>query len=494
MRVITRSGWMVLLGAITIGAADRGTAIVDAVKIGDSVAVRRLLALREDVNAPTADGTTALHWAVRRDDFATVDLLLAAGAKVDATNRYGVTPLWLACVNGDAAIIKKLMAAGADPNTSMPEGDTALMTAARTGQVEAVKALLAYGADVNAKEGTKDQTALMWAAAENNAAVVELLIEAGASLTARSRGGTAEDAKEGGLTPFLFAVRENARDAAGLLLARGADVDDATLDGASALHVAVASGHFDLAAWLLDHGANAKANGLGWTALHELAWIRRPQIGYNNPAHLPSGTVDSLELAEKLVARGADVNAPMIKEPGNYYNMGQQDQSLLGNTPIFLAARSADVPYIRFLVAHGADPHRKNKDETTPLMAAAGVGMFAPGDNAGTDDEVTKAVEIFLELGAAATDQDLQGNTALHGAAYRGVNGAVELLVAAGARLDVRNKPKSKRYGAFLNEKEGDFTPWRIAEGVYVNGAGRQQPHTATLLRHMLEARGLKVE
>src|SRR5205814_1470484 len=158
------------------------------------------------------------------------------------------------CIGGNAPIVKSLLAAGADPNTTMPEGDTALMTAARTGNAAAVRELLAHGADANATEHSKGQTALMWAAARNNAAAVDALIEAGAHITARSKGGTAEDPKEGGLTPLLFAVREDPGDAVRTLLAHGVDVNDATLDGASALHVAVASGHFDLAASLLDHG------------------------------------------------------------------------------------------------------------------------------------------------------------------------------------------------------------------------------------------------
>ena len=146
--------------------------LVDAVKNGDAATVRALLQAKADGNSAEADGTTALHWAVRRADLATVDLLLKAGAKVGAANRYGITPLYLASANGDAATVARLLDAGADPNTALPDGETVLMTAARTGDVAVIKALVTRGANVRLRERRKGQDALMWAAAENNAAAV----------------------------------------------------------------------------------------------------------------------------------------------------------------------------------------------------------------------------------------------------------------------------------------------------------------------------------
>src|SRR5581483_3222293 len=119
------------------------------------------------------------HAAVRRRDAEAVELLLRAGADPGAATRYGITPLYLAALNGDGPIAERLLAAGADANTALPAGETALMTAARTGSVPVIRALLAHGADVNAREGWEGQTALMWAAAENNAAAVKVLVEAG---------------------------------------------------------------------------------------------------------------------------------------------------------------------------------------------------------------------------------------------------------------------------------------------------------------------------
>ena len=131
-----------MLIAFSTAALLAGVPLIEAVKAGDTEAVRALVASRTDVNAPEVDGTTALHWAAHFDNLAAADLLIRAGANVKTANRYGITPLWLACINGSEAMVEKLLAAGADPNTTMREGDTALMTAARTGNVGAVKALL----------------------------------------------------------------------------------------------------------------------------------------------------------------------------------------------------------------------------------------------------------------------------------------------------------------------------------------------------------------
>ena len=128
-----------------------------------------------------------------------MDLLLAAGANVKAATRYNITPLSLACTNGDAAIIEHLLKAGADPNAPPKKARPLLMTAALTGKVGCGQA--AAGARREGEcEGTyKGQTALMWAASEGNADAAAMLIEFGADVKAKSKGG---------FTPLLFAVRD----------------------------------------------------------------------------------------------------------------------------------------------------------------------------------------------------------------------------------------------------------------------------------------------
>jgi ankyrin repeat protein len=208
-------------------------------------------------------------------------MLIRSGANVKAANRYGVTPLYLACMTGSTSIVEALLKAGADSNAMLPDGETALMTAARTGRTDAVKSLLAHGADVNAKEPTRGQTPLMWAAAEGNADVIRLLVERGADIQTRSNGG---------FTAMLFAVREGRIPAVKTLLAAGASVNESlarrggTDNTPNAFLLAAANAHYELASLLLDAGADPNAAPQGWTALHQVTWVRKVGVGDNGPA------------------------------------------------------------------------------------------------------------------------------------------------------------------------------------------------------------------
>jgi len=445
--------------------------LVEAVKSGDAAAVKALLQAKADGNSAEADGTTALHWAARRGDLATVDLLLKAGAKASTANRYGVTPLYLASANGDAVTVARLLDAGADPNTSLPDGETVLMTAARTGNVVVIKALVARGANVRARERRKGQDALMWAAAENNAAAVTALIEAGADRDSRSNGGA--------FTPFLFAVRGGHLDSSRALLDAGVDVNQPLSDGTSPLVLAVMNAHYELAGLLLERGANPNADAQGWSALHQIAWSRRHNAGFNLPGPVQTGNLDSLELVRQLVKRGANVNARTTKEPrdGNRNMLNR-----LGSTAFLMAAKNDDVPMMRVLLEVGADPSLTTNRGTTALMVAAGVGIWAPGENPGTHEEALAAMKLALEVGGGdINDVDMDGETALHGAVYRGGNmAAIQFLIDKGAKLDVRNAK--------------GWIPLTVADGVeYTPAVLKRYPEAAALLRKTMRDRGLPV-
>jgi ankyrin repeat protein len=162
-------------------SAQSSRPLVDAVKRGDHAAVKSLLRNRTVANQAEPDGTTALHFAVQANDTELMRLLIAAGADVKASNRYGVRPVTLAATNGSEPAVSLLLKAGADPNTLTDAGEPVIMTAARTGKVDALKRLIAAGADVNARERWFGETALMWAAAENHAAAIRALVDAGAA-------------------------------------------------------------------------------------------------------------------------------------------------------------------------------------------------------------------------------------------------------------------------------------------------------------------------
>jgi ankyrin repeat protein len=467
-------------GAVTGDVAP----LARAAQQNDRPAIQRLLAERADVNASQADGMTALLWAAYRDDLDLVDQLLRAGANVRSTNRYGVTPLSLACTNANAAMVERLLGAGADPNTSQPGGETALMTAARTGRVAVVRALLARGANVHATESTRGQTALMWAAAEGHAAVVEELIKAGADF---------RTPLDSGFTPLLFAVREGHIGVVRALLTAGANVNETVkarpprerplpggrgLDaGSTPLHVAVWNAHFELAAELLKAGADPNADGPGYTVLHALVRVRKPGVGDNDPAPDGSGSLTSLELVKQLKAHGADLDKPMTRRR----NLTNTNFNEIGSSPFLLASLAADAQYMKALAELGADPLRTNREQSTPLMAAAGLGTRSPGEDAGTEAEVLEALQVALDLGADVNAVNSAGETAMHGAAYKNLPGAVEFLAGKGADINVWNR-----------KNDFGWTPLTIARG-YRIGNFKPSPVTVAAIERLMLSAGVRV-
>jgi len=469
---------------VAVTGAEASVPLVDAARRGDTAAVRQLLRGVRDASIAEPDGTTALHWAAQRGDLASVEMLLRARANVKAATAYGVTPLALACLGGYTTVVRTLIDAGADPNAALPGGETPLMTAARTGKSEVVRLLLQHGANVNAHEDVSGQTALMWAAAEGHVEVVSALVSARADLAVRSNGGW---------TAFLFAVRDGQMAAATALLEAGADVNDTLLvtrtgrgapspsrvPGASALVVAVGNAHYEIAALLLDRGANPNAAAQGWTALHQITWVRKPGQGSTGPSPSGSGSLSSLDLVRRLAAHGADLNARMTQRA----QVGVTALNMIGATPFLMAARSADAPLMRLLAELGADARLPNQDGSTPLIVAAGVGTHSPGEDPGTDAEVQEAVAVALELGNDVNALDNNGNTAMHGAALKQVPSLVPFLVSRGA--DVRQWNRRNKQG---------WTPLRIAAGVFRGGMFRFSVPTADSFREVMAAAGVSTD
>ncbi len=189
-----------LIGGLALGVAgalcvtalvvaqSSNSPVADAARQGDRATVQALLKQGADVNAAQADGITALHWAAMNGDAAMAAMLLYAGANVGASTRLGsLTPLDLAAKTGRADVIGALLKGGANPNRADAHGTTPLMLAAASGSVPAVTALLDAGAHVNAKESTKDETALMFGAAFGRADVVKVLLAHGADWRPNSR-------------------------------------------------------------------------------------------------------------------------------------------------------------------------------------------------------------------------------------------------------------------------------------------------------------------
>jgi ankyrin repeat protein len=387
--------------------------------------------------------------------------------------------------------VKLLLEAGADANATMKGGETVLMLAARSGNVDTVKALLARGAKHDARE-RHGQTPLMWAAAEGHTAVVRALMDAGADSSATL---------DSGFTPFFLAVREGHLETVRMFLATGIDVN-ATIQrpettggrpgaatqygyravdrGTSPLLLAVQNGHFELAIALVDAGANPNDVRSGFAPLHTIAWVRKPDSSDGSDPAPPSGAgrLTSLDFVREIVKRGADINLRLPKgSPRQPATSSKVEAS--GATLFLFAADRADVQLMRLLLELGADPLIPNFSNTTPLMAAAGVGTAEPLEEAGEENEALQAVEMLLSLGGDVNTVDSNGDTAMHGAAYNIYPRVVELLAKRGADPQVWNKP---------NKLGG--TPLYIAEG-YTTRLPRPDAPTIEALTKLMRAAGL---
>lgn len=427
--------------------------LVDLTERQNWDAVDQAIATTDNINATQGDGMTALHWASWHGRSVVVDQLLTGKAKVDLKTTYGVTPLSLACERGRDRVVDLLIKAGADVELARLGKERPLMLAARQGNPKVVGSLLEAGAELDAVEAG-GQTALMWAAAAGNHQVVDRLIHAGADINIAL--------SQSGFTAFHFAARQGRTKTVLRLIKAGFDINavmKTTKTGGrkprkkmSALMLAIESGHLGLALELVELGANPNDLRSGFAPLHAISWIRKTQVGDNpagDPAPRLTGSVNSLEFVRRMLKAGAKVNLQVKKGKA-----GKTALNPVGMTPFMYAASTADLPLMELLLEHGADPLITNSDGCTTLMAAAGVGVVFVGEYPGSAEEVDRAVELLVRLGVDLNAVDANGETAMHGAAYRNYPSTVKLLSECGADPSVWNK----------KNKHG-WTPHLIASG-----------------------------
>jgi ankyrin repeat protein len=555
--MMRRIAGAVILLVISNGLAMAQSPIADAAQDGDIAAVQALIRQGADVNRPQADGATALHWAVHRDNTQLADILIAAGADVKAVNRNGITSLHMASLYGNPPMIERLVKAGADARQVGPGGETMLMLAARNGNTRAIRVLLAAGADVNAREPLRGTTALMWAAEQRHPAAVQALLAAGADVNARSApaglprnymankvdtavvadaqqryaaaaaaGRTYTEQLEaelaaasdrpaapapaaandddvvlaglvgggsGGLTALVLAAREGDLDTVRVLLESGADVNQTTNYGWTPLLTATNNKHYRLGLFLLERGADPNiANKGGWTPLY-LATDNANIENGDYPVAKPDA--DHVEFIKVLLDRKADPNARIKDDTLSRTIFTMQWFFESGATPFLRASQSGDTTLMKLLLSYGADPMVKTEYEDTALTLASGIGWVEGVTYERSAAENLEAVRMLLDLGLDPNAANKDGRTPLMGAALKGRNEVVQLLVDRGARLDQRDRgsrdtDKARSLLAGHTWQALDYADGLVRAGVQ---SAIPHPETAALIRKLMTERGMPV-
>ena len=509
--------------------ADGVTPLLTAIYHGDVQAVDRLIAAGANVRAANREGVTPLAMACLDGDLPIIERLLAAGADPKARGPNGETLLMLAARNGRVDVLKRLLAAGADVNAREGlRGTTALMWAAEQRHPEAVKTLLAAGADPAITSGPAGLPQNYMAPRVNVSAVQEARLRraraaaagrtydeqvaferqnpvaAGASSTGRPVDQSATDDDTvvqaglvgnggGGLTALIFAAREGDIESARALLDGGARINQTTEYGWTPLLTAVNNRNYAVATMLIDRGADVNiANKGGWTPLY-LATDNRNIEGGDYP--VPKPDLDHLEIIKALLEHGANPNARVRDNTLTRTIFTMQWFFEDGATAFVRAAQSSDTELMKVLLEYHADPFLATANGDTALTAAGGIGWVEGVTYERSPQENVEAIRMLLDLGVDANGANNEGRTALMGAALKGRNAAVQLLVDRGAKLETQDR------GSRDTDKLGSAAAghtWQAldyAEGLVRVGvqSATAYPETAALIRTLMRQRGLPV-
>ena len=347
--------------------------------------------------------------------------------------------------------------------------------------------LIKSSADVQAAS-KDDVTPLLKAVRQNAQEAAQLLIEHGADVNARTGDN---------VTPLFYAAQWDTRAVAQLLIERGADVDAErydvsnssvifSLNGPTPIYWAAVNNSPDVAKLLIDHGADIHVKEPnGWTVLHRAA------------------AKNALEVAELLIESGADLNAkdhegdtPLMAVPrGGQREMAQMLIRHGAEVTLSYAAVVNDRDLAEMLLERGADVDAKDHEGgTTALHHAAKHGAF-------------EVAELLIDRGAIVGAKNNSGDTPLRKAVIWNARKVAALLIDRGADANEKNRDGQTllHLAALLNAREAALE--LIAHGADIqagNSTGDTPLHTAaagnareaalTLIEHGADVRATNTD
>ncbi len=519
---------------------DGATALQWAAYKNDLVMADLLLGAGADPKKPNRDGATPLSLASINGSAPMIEKLLKAGADPNEKHPKGETPLMFASRNGNVDAIKVLLDAKADVNAKETvRGTTALMWASEQGHPTAIKLLLANGANVAAVSDTDTKGNRAYLAPTVQARLIstqgagglgggrgaapparapraprpaatpgngdageEDVVAAADAQAAQFSFGRQADKDGGGMTPLVIAARENCLECVKALLEGGADVNQTTHYGWSALLTATKNGFYQEGKYLLDQGANPNLqNKGGWSPLY-LATDNRNIEGGDYPVR--PADMDHLDFIKLLVDKGANVNARVCgaqSTPEKCVGDSTETRTNFtmqwlyedGATPFLRAAQSSDTELLKLLLAHGADPKIATANNVTALAVASGIGWVEGVTYEWSHEQNLETVKMCLDAGIDPNAADTEGRRALHGAAHKGRNDVIKILVDHGAALDAHDKGSRDTVNGAM--KGMTWVPLHYSQGLVRVGVQSAIPHpeTAAYIKGLMKEKGLTI-
>lgn len=376
---------------------------------GEIEKAKSLFTNQADINLVDADGNTALHMAARINEPDLTTFLIIKGADMELKNNAGDTALHVA-VKGDCyEAARALTEMGADIFALDAEGFSALESS--TAKSEVYYDIMINEKTSKQKEANTGNGIVHYFVNRQNKKAIDYCINKNIPI---------DNKNSSGLTPLALALKDpknlvQAQIAADLILAGAETVNCKAIyfeeaveqrnmslrmsDGQTPLHFAAIYGHSGISQYLLDNGADTKAQDIsGATPLHEAC-------RYGNA-----------EIAKQLIEKGADVNG----------------QDSLGKTPLLLLIPESNQQEIySILLESGANVNQKDMYGDT-ILHVASMSNVSP-----------ETLGMFAGAGADINIRNKKGLTPIATSIEHGRNEQVNFFAANGADIHAEDARKN---------------------------------------------------